>query len=313
MIYLHLDRKYRPDQWYKRFALLLDKRGIPYKKVDLLRKSFRKLRPKEGDALIGRFGHNADDRRRIEPNYEAIAEAFGRRVFPKPSTYYYYDRKDRQLELCLKEKYPIPRSAFVRSPEEMERFLDTKDVHFPLVSKRVHGASSSEVRLARQASEVFLPGVVQEFCEGNDGDVRIVVIGDRVMGFRRRNRPGDFRASGSGLLEYPNDLDPECVQIAYDISRQNGFDSMAYDFVRDGRGQWVVLEFSYCYMDTAVRDCRYYYAMPGGRKRDKTGAYPQDYILEDFLAAHCEAAAPAVREWRFPFRVPWRRSRKPAA
>ena len=38
----------------------------------------------------------------------------------------------------------------------------------------------------------------QRFVPGNDYDIRVTVIGERVFTFRRRVRPGDFRASGSG-------------------------------------------------------------------------------------------------------------------
>ncbi len=286
MIYLHMDKRYKTDQWYRRFQYLLDQMGAARKNINLLRTDFRRLAVEPHDALIGRFAHNRRDLHRIRPIFRELAENFSGRIFPSEITYRYYDNKQLQLEFLTEHAFPTPRGAYVASRSDVEAFLNRTGLKLPLVSKRLFGASSSQVILANRLDEVLFPGVVQEYCRNNDGDLRIVVIGNRVMGFFRRNRPNDFRASGSGLIEYVEELEPACVRIAYDISSQMGFDSMAYDFVRDNQGRWVVLECSYTYIAAAVRDCRYYYEMPSGHRRDKQGVYPQDFILEDFLAKY---------------------------
>jgi hypothetical protein len=289
MIYLHMDKRYGTDQWYRRFEYLLDQKGAVRKNVNLLRSDFRRFSIEPQDGLIGRFGHSRRDLRRMRPIFQELSKAFSERIFPSEVTYRYYDDKRSQIELFTEQAFPMPRGAYVETPSDVVAFLEGTGLRFPLVSKRLFGASSSQVRMATGLDDVLLPGVVQEFCRNNDGDLRIVVIGNRVMGFFRRNRPNDFRASGSGLIEYVEDLDPECVRIAFEISSRMGFDSMAYDFVRDNQGRWVVLECSYVYLDTAVRDCRYYYEMPSGQRCDKSGVYPEDFILEDFLAKYPDA------------------------
>lgn len=45
--------------------------------------------------------------------------------------------------------------------------------------------------------------LVQEFLPGLQGDFKVLVYWDRYYVVSRRNRPGDFRASGSGLLSWP--------------------------------------------------------------------------------------------------------------
>lgn len=285
MLYIHKDKIYRLDRWYRRFAEQAAQAGIPFRTVDLLRCDYRDLPMTASGGLIGRFGHHPRDLRRMRPIYAALDEYCGGRIYPRFHTYSFYDDKRRQMELLQSKHYPAPRTAFVASRDDVDRFLDETGLRFPLVAKKTFGASASRVRLARSRDEVLLPGILQEFCPNNDGDLRVVVIGNRVMGFRRNNRPGDFRASGSGLKEYLADLDLECVRLAHRISVENGFESMAYDFVRDGAGRWVVLEFSYCF-GPGPRKCRYYYELPSGEKKDKTGVYPEDFILADFLQKH---------------------------
>ena len=96
----------------------------------------------------------------------------------------------------------------------------------------------------------------QEFMPKNEFDTRITVIGDRAFGFRRWNRPDDFRASGGGKLDHSTDqINLEYVRMAFEISRNGGFQSMAYDFLKDADGNPVVCEMSFGYQNKAVYDC----------------------------------------------------------
>lgn len=286
--YLHKDELYKPDKWWLRFDRLLRERySLPVQHVNLLEDDipalFNKVSPE--DALLGRFGHNARDLERIRPIFGALNTAFGGKAFPAKADYDVYDNKAAQIELFQRRGYPMPLSCVAKTRSELDQFLATSGVTFPVVVKHSAGAGSVNVKLADSPEEIPLPSIVQEFCENNDRDVRINVIGDRVMGFERLNRPDDFRASGSGRIVYCDEFDPEVVQLAWRISRENGFTSMSYDFVRRN-GQWVLLEISYAYMDSAVRDCKFFYEMPSGQRRDKRDVYPQDFIVADFLKTH---------------------------
>jgi glutathione synthase/RimK-type ligase-like ATP-grasp enzyme len=89
----------------------------------------------------------------------------------------------------------------------------------------------------------------QEFLAGNDADLRIAVIGDRwAYGFWRRNRPNDFRASGSGRIDYDRTVPEEPLRLCLDLNRRFDFDSMAYDILRKG-DRFVITEMSYAYLD----------------------------------------------------------------
>ncbi|MCD4828959.1 MAG: hypothetical protein K8R90_05965 [Candidatus Cloacimonetes bacterium] len=96
----------------------------------------------------------------------------------------------------------------------------------------------------------------QKFMPGNEFDMRITTIGDRAFGFLRYNRPNDFRASGSGKIEYNCEkIDRNCLEIALRISREQRFQTMTYDFLYDASGQPFFCEISYTYQDLAVFKC----------------------------------------------------------
>lgn len=103
----------------------------------------------------------------------------------------------------------------------------------------------------------------QEFIPGNSRDLRITVIGNRfAFGFWRQNRPNDFRASGSGRIDYSTPIPTSAIRYCINISERLGFDSMAYDLLFENNGLKVV-EMSYGYVDTAIYKAPGYYELKG--------------------------------------------------
>jgi len=100
----------------------------------------------------------------------------------------------------------------------------------------------------------------QKFLPGNKWDTRVTVIGDRAFAFRRMVRDDDFRASGSGRIDYDTkQIDIRCIEIAFQISKKMGFQSMAYDFLRNEEGVPEFCEVSYTYVSSAVHECSGYW------------------------------------------------------
>jgi hypothetical protein len=96
----------------------------------------------------------------------------------------------------------------------------------------------------------------QKFLPNNPFDTRVSVIGNRAFAFRRFNRADDFRASGSGNIDYDvKKVDTRAIQIAFQISKKFNFQSMAYDFLLNEQRDFEIAEISYTYVDKAVYDC----------------------------------------------------------
>ena len=123
----------------------------------------------------------------------------------------------------------------------------------------------------------------QDFLPNNLFDTRVTVIGERAFAFTRSVRPGDFRASGSGLLDYDRSkIDPACVEAAFRSASGIGAQSIAFDFLFDEQKQPKIVEVSYCYMSKAVHDCSGYWD-PALNWHDGH-VWPEDAILDDILA-----------------------------
>ncbi len=107
--------------------------------------------------------------------------------------------------------------------------------------------------LGRERGYVYF----QDFIPGNDFDTRITIIGNRAFGFTRNVRPGDFRASGSGDINYDvSRINMQCVRTAFEVAQKIASQSLAFDFVLDENRRPLILEVSYCYDPRAVYACR---------------------------------------------------------
>ncbi len=131
---------------------------------------------------------------------------------------------------------------------------------------------------------------LQEFLPNNAFDTRITVIGDRAFGYRRHNRPGDFRASGSGRFDWRTDeIDLQTVRLAFRVARQLKTQSVAIDGLRRG-DQRLIGEISYTYVSWAVRECPGHWTLRGDAADGELSWHegklrPEDAIFDDFVAS----------------------------
>jgi hypothetical protein len=130
---------------------------------------------------------------------------------------------------------------------------------------------------------------VQEFLTDNPFDTRITVIGDRAFGFRRFNRPDDFRASGSGRFHWdPEEIDTGFVRLAFRLAQSLGTQSVGFDFLYR-YGEPIVVETTFAYASWCVQTCPGHWKLRGdpiaGELLWRDGQMrPEDAIFEDFLA-----------------------------
>jgi hypothetical protein len=123
----------------------------------------------------------------------------------------------------------------------------------------------------------------QDFIPGNAHDTRVTIIGNRGFAFRRLVRKNDFRASGSGQIDYDAmEIDMKCVEIAFQVAHKLDAQSIAFDFVMAHDSTPKIVEISYCYASEAVQNC------PGYWDRDlnwhEGKIWPQDAIIKDVIA-----------------------------
>ena len=100
----------------------------------------------------------------------------------------------------------------------------------------------------------------QEYIPNRDHDIRIIVIGNRALAIKRMVRENDFRASGSGILQYDKKLfSKELISLAFDIASRIKAQSVAMDFLYNHE-QPLLVEISYGFPTSNFTDgCEGYF------------------------------------------------------
>ncbi len=233
---------------------------------------------------------------------------------PTPQTWIWFDR-ETALDWADTASYPLVMKLaggagsnnvrLIRSPSEAHLWIDRLFSSFLTTLDEAQFRRMGLRRRAREAARALLKGTPREFCSSgyepqtgyvllqeflprNDFDTRITVIGDRAFGFRRFNRDGDFRASGSGKIDWtPESVDTNFVRLAFRTSRLLQTQSLAVDgLYRDGAA--VVGEVSYTYVSEAVFKCPGHWVLAGDPDAGALAwvegrMWPEEAQVQDFL------------------------------
>ncbi len=127
---------------------------------------------------------------------------------------------------------------------------------------------------------------IQEFLPKNEFDTRITIIGNRAFGFCRNNRPDDFRASGSGLIDFnPTSINMEAIKLAFEVAKKLKMPIVAIDLLKDGEN-YVVCEHNISFASWAVKKCPGYWELDkntGTIKWIEEKTAPEKLIFCDFV------------------------------
>ena len=129
--------------------------------------------------------------------------------------------------------------------------------------------------------------IVQSFIPGLEGDYKVLFFQGRYYILHRKNRADDFRASGSGLFDFPTDLNTICNVL--DLAKRTADELcqpiISMDIVATSEGECRLIEYQCVYFGPlTMQYSEYYYVYNGEWKR-----YPRTNSLEEeYCRAVCE-------------------------
>lgn len=122
----------------------------------------------------------------------------------------------------------------------------------------------------------------QKYMPNNSYDTRIIIINNKAVAIRRNNRNNDFRASGSGKVEYDHLLfDIKMIQIAFDVVKKISSQSLAFDFVYDEEHQPKIVEICFAFSMKAYDRCDGYWDIKLNYHPEKINL--QEEMIKSFL------------------------------
>jgi glutathione synthase/RimK-type ligase-like ATP-grasp enzyme len=238
-----------------------------------------------------------------------LLEKMGKKCFPSFNEIWFYENKINAHYFYRSNNLPEIPTFVSHNKNDALHFLST--CKYPIVSKLSTAAASRGVELfktkeeAKQAIEkIFSPQgketsypflrqnsyvIFQEFIEDASFDLRVIVIGNKLMGYYRFPKAGDFRASGSNIYE-KKEIPKEALDLAWKTKQLYSAHSLAVDLLYSpSRKQYLIIESSiFCAIDTCMQLC--INGVPGYYEKNETtytfkeGKYwVQELTLQDFF------------------------------
>lgn len=122
----------------------------------------------------------------------------------------------------------------------------------------------------------------QEFIPHNNSDTRVIVINHKAFAIKRLVRENDFRASGSGEVNYNHlEINLDCIKIAFEVNDSIRAQSIAYDFVFDKNDNPLIVEISYGFSVKSYDQCSGYWDR--NLKWHKGSFNPQEWMISDLI------------------------------
>jgi glutathione synthase/RimK-type ligase-like ATP-grasp enzyme len=121
----------------------------------------------------------------------------------------------------------------------------------------------------------------QDFIPENKFDIRVIVIGNKAFAIKRHVRKNDFRASGSGFIEYDKNLfeDP-LIKESFENAAKIKSKCAAFDYVFLN-GKPLIVEVSYGFNKKGYFDCPGYWT--DDLKWHEGPFNPYGWMIEDII------------------------------
>ena len=124
--------------------------------------------------------------------------------------------------------------------------------------------------------------VVQNFIDGLSCDYKVLVFGGKFYILQRGVRPGDFRASGSGLFEFPAEVSAEFLDFARLVYDAFDVPFISMDIARRG-DDFYLIEFQFLAFGTYTLEKANWHFEYNGSVWQKVSS--QDNLEFEFCAA----------------------------
>lgn len=203
-----------------------------------------------------------------------------------------YAATEEELEL-LKIKYPVIikgatgalSKTVLKAKDKREliqsfRKINKKDpfrllIH-SLIRRLRHNSNYKKEAVRRGKS------IVQNFVPNMSYDYKVLVYFDIIFVLKRNNRKNDFRASGSGLFDYPKNIPDSILNHAIFLRKHMDLPQLSLDIALHNN-EPIAFEFQALYFGTkTIENAPYYFKQSKSNKWERHEV--NNIILEEFYS-----------------------------
>lgn len=159
---------------------------------------------------------------------------------PEIPTFVTFDKKDA-LAFAKETSYPVISKLTTGSAAHGVEKINSENDCVRLIHKVFSAAGRKTYwPFCRQKGYVYF----QQFMEDATFDLRIIVIGNKLLGYYRLPKKGDFRASGAGIYE-KKEIPEEALDLAYRVKEAFHSRCLATDLLySEKRHRYYIIESS---------------------------------------------------------------------
>ena len=128
--------------------------------------------------------------------------------------------------------------------------------------------------------------IIQTFIPNLDGDWKILVFGDKYFVLKRGIRSGDFRASGSGILDFEIDPPEELLNFAEDIFHKLDTPFISLDIAMSDSNMCHLIEYQALHFGplTLTASKKYYTNLNGSWEKVVTDSELEKNYVDAYLS-----------------------------
>lgn len=251
------------NSYWPKFEKFLKNNKIEYTYLDIKNSNFISSVEKL-DIIVWRTPSPYSDQWEAKDKVEFIQDHMEKLIMPNKESLWFYEDKIRQSWLFNLHNIPSINTFISYDLEEAKNFIKT--AKFPIISKDKTSSSAYGVRelknkrdATKLINEVFYNGLklyepyikqknyvlFQEKVPNKGYDLRVIIVGNSYFGYYRYPKKGDFKASGSGIVE-KKEIPLEVLKLSKKIKDKLPKTYMlAVDYLEDSRdGSFYVIETS---------------------------------------------------------------------
>ncbi len=292
--------------WTK-YRRLLEANGISFVIYDIHALGWREEAGRY-DVIVGASSCEPSRLQEMRRKYYILQSHMRKKCCPSYEDMLLYE--DKMLESYLSEVHGLPFARTHIFTRKQEALAAADGFTYPIVSKVVPGSGSVGVELIKSRSRcravierAFSPPgrwthypyaaqkdyvYFQDYVPNDGHDLRVIVVGCRMIGYYRKVPNGDFRASGMGLEE-AREVPLEALRIARRAYEAVKSPMLAVDMVKNHDGEYHIIEMSpVCGVDTpdecGVRGVPGFYVVDGDSYSFQEGRlWVQELALKEFF------------------------------
>ena len=133
--------------------------------------------------------------------------------------------------------------------------------------------------------------IIQNYIQDLQNDFKVLVFGAKYYVLFRRNRKNDFRASGSGLFEYKDDLPTGLLDFSERVFKSFETPYASLDIAFNGR-EYVLIEFQFVHMGSyTLEKSPFHFISENGRWKKVVGPSVFEEELVRSVMNYCEKLA----------------------